>query len=480
MSTLSNYVNGEFRQSNSKDFLEVLNPATEEVLGKVPLSSAQELDEAVQAAHNAFPAWRRTPPVERAKYLFKFKNLVEENFDEIAKMVTLEHGKTLSEAKGDLRRGIDNIDVACGIPSLMQGETLEDVGRNIDCVSTRRAMGVFAAITPFNFPAMVPFWFMPYAIATGNTFVLKPSERVPMTQLKLFELWDKVGLPKGVINLVNGGKEIVTGMCEHPLIKGVSFVGSSPVAQYVYEASAKNGKRVQALGGAKNFLVVMPDADLEQATNILVESCYGCAGERCLAGSTLVFVGDAYDKFKEPIMSKIKNLKVGNGLEPDTDMGPVISKQHKERVMSYIEKGVAEGAEMLIDGRVGYENSKGFFLGTTVFDNVKPEMTIAREEIFGPVLCLIKVDTLQDAIKIIEDHPLANTTSIFTNNGKAVREFTYNVEPSMVGVNIGVAAPMSYFNFGGSKGSFFGDLKAHGKHSIEFYTDRKVVITRWL
>ncbi|MBC7476097.1 MAG: CoA-acylating methylmalonate-semialdehyde dehydrogenase [Candidatus Sericytochromatia bacterium] len=476
---LSNYINGEFCHSDSKDFLEVINPATEEVLSKVPLSSAAELDKAVQAANDAFPAWRRTPVVERAKYLFKFKSLVEENFDEIAKILSLEHGKNLLEAKGDLRRGIDNIDVACGMPSLMQGENLEDVGRNIDCVSTRRAMGVFAAITPFNFPAMVPLWFMPYAIATGNTFILKPSERVPMTQQKLFELWHQVGLPKGVINLVNGGKEIVTGICEHPLIKGVSFVGSSPVAKYVYETSAKTGKRVQALGGAKNFLVVMPDADLEQTVNILVESCYGCAGERCLAGSTLVFVGDAYEKFKEPIINRVKNLKVGNGLEADTDMGPVISKQHKEKVLSYIEQGISEGAELIVDGRIGYENTKGYFLGATVFDMVKPDMVIGKEEIFGPVLCLMKVDTLQDAIDIIENHPLANTTSIFTTSGKTARDFTYNVEPSMVGINIGVAAPMSYFNFGGAKGSFFGDLKAHGKHSIEFYTDRKVVISRW-
>jgi malonate-semialdehyde dehydrogenase (acetylating)/methylmalonate-semialdehyde dehydrogenase len=479
MSTLSNYINGEFRPSNAKEHLDVINPATEEVIAKVPLSTKEELDEAVKAANDAFPAWRRTPPVERAKYLFKFKNLIEENFKEIAELVTREHGKNLHEAEGDLRRGIDNIDVACGIPSLMQGENLEDVSRNIDVVSTRRALGVFAAITPFNFPAMVPFWFLPYAIATGNTFILKPSERVPTTWNRIMELWHQVGLPKGVINLVHGAKETVQGICEHPGIRGVSFVGSSPVAQYVYEASSKTGKRVQALGGAKNFLVVMPDADLEKTVNILVESCYGCAGERCLAGSTLIFVGEAYDKFKEPIINRIKTLKVGNGIDAGTDMGPVISKAHKEKVLGYIAKGIEEGAEMILDGRVGYENSKGYFLGPTVFDNVKPDMVIGKEEIFGPVLCLIKADSLMDAVKIIEDHPLANTTSIFTQSGKHARDFTYNVEPSMMGINIGVAAPMSYFNFGGSKGSFFGDLKAHGKHSIEFYTDRKVVITRW-
>lgn len=479
MSTLSNYINGEFRPSNAKEHLDVINPATEEVLARVPLSTQEELDEAVKAANDAFPGWRRTPPAERAKYLFKFKNIIEENFEEIAKICTQEHGKTLLESRGDLRRGIDNIDVACGIPSLMQGESIEDVGRGIDCVAVKRGIGVFAAITPFNFPPMVPLWFLPHAIATGNTFILKPSERVPITQQKMFELWHQVGLPKGVINLVNGAKETVRGICEHPGIKGVSFVGSSPVAQYVYETSARTGKRVQALGGAKNFLVVMPDADLEKTVSILVESCYGCAGERCLAGSSLVFVGEAYEKFKEPVLNRIKAIKVGNGLEPDVEMGPVISKQHKAKVISYIEKGIEEGAEILLDGRTGYENSKGYFLGPTVFDNVKPEMVIAREEIFGPVLCLIKVDELKDAINIIVNHPLGNTTSIFTSSGKSAREFAYSVEPSMMGINIGVAAPMAYFSFGGAKGSFYGDLKAHGKNAIDFYTDRKVVISRW-
>lgn len=480
MKKLLNYVNGEFKASRSEQSLDVVNPATAEVLAQVPLSNAADLDEAVQAAQAAFSSWRKTPPAERAKYIFKFRNLMEEHFEEIAVLVTQEHGKTLTEARGDVRRGIDNLDVACGIPSLMRGENLEDVGRGIDCVSIRRPLGVFAAITPFNFPAMVPLWFMPYAIATGNTFVLKPSEQVPTTQQRMFELWNQVGLPKGVINMVHGSREIVTGMCEHPLIKGVSFVGSTPVAKYVYETSAKAGKRVQALGGAKNFLVVMPDAELEQTTNILVESCFGCAGERCLAGSTLVFVGDAYSKFKEPILKAVRNIKVGNGMEPDVSMGPVISAAHKERVLGYIQKGIDEGAELLIDGRIGYENSTGSFLGTTVFDRVKPDMVIGKEEIFGPVLCLMQAETLQDAIQIIDQHPLANTTSIFTNDGKAAREFVYNMEPSMIGINIGVAAPMSFFNFGGNKQSFFGDLKAHGSHGIEFYTDRKVVITRWL
>ncbi len=481
MGTLKNYINGEFVDSQASESLDVINPSTNEVIAKVPLSTAADLDSAVAAAKIAFKSWRKTPPAERAKYIFKFKNLMEEHFEEIARLVTAEHGKTINEARGDVRRGIDNLDVACGIPSLMQGEALEDVGRGIDCTSTRRPMGVFAAITPFNFPAMVPLWFMPYAIATGNTFVLKPSEQVPTTQQRMFELWDQVGLPKGVINMVHGAKEIVNGMCIHPDIKGVSFVGSTPIAEHVYRLGTQNGKRVQALGGAKNYLVVMPDAELEQTASILVESCYGCAGERCLAGATLVLVGTAYDKFKDILVERAKQIKVGNGLDDESvSMGPVISKAHKQRIISYIEKGIAEGAELVLDGRIGYEDPESCFIGPTIFDQVKPDMTIGKEEIFGPVLCLIQAEDLDAAIEIIENHELANTTSIFTSSGKSAREFAYAVEPSMIGVNIGVAAPMSYFNFGGTKRSFFGDLKAHGKHGIEFYTDRKVVITRWL
>lgn len=477
---LQNYINGEFVNAVTDQRLDVTNPATNEVIAQVPLCTQTELDSAVAAAKAAFPSWRRTPPAERAKYIFKFKNLMEEHFEEIATLVTREHGKTLNEARGDVRRGIDNLDVACGIPSLMQGEALEDVGRGIDCSSFRRPLGVFGAITPFNFPAMVPLWFIPYALATGNTFVLKPSEQVPTTQQRMFELWHETGLPKGVLNMVHGGKEIVNGLCEHPDVRGVSFVGSTPIAEHVYRTGTQHGKRVQALGGAKNYIVVMPDAELEQTANILVESCYGCAGERCLAGATLVLVGSAYDKFKDILVERAKAIKVGNGMEPDVSMGPVISLAHKQRVLSYIEKGIAEGAELVLDGRVGYEDPNSAFLGPTIFDQVKPEMTIGKEEIFGPVLCLIKVDELQDAIDIIENHELANTTSIFTSSGKAARDFAYAIEPSMIGINIGVAAPMSYFNFGGSKRSFFGDLKAHGKHGIEFYTDRKVVISRWL
>lgn len=479
MEPLKNFINGEFVAASTTESIDVTNPATNEVIAKVPLCTREDLDAAVAAAKTAFKTWRTTPPTERAKYIYQFKNLMEENFDEIARLVTIEHGKTLAEGKGDVRRGIDNLDVAMGIPSLMQGEASEDVGRGIDCRSVRQPMGVFGGITPFNFPAMVPLWFIPYAIATGNTYVLKPSEQVPLTQMRMFELWHEAGLPKGVLNLVHGAHEIVNGICEHPDIVGVSFVGSSPVAKHVYSLSTQHGKRAQALGGAKNYIVVMPDAELEGTTKTLVDSCYGCAGERCLAGATLVFVGSAYDKFKGPILEAAQNIKVGNGLDDGVVMGPVISAKHKERVLGYIEQGIKEGAELLLDGRIGYENSEGYFVGPTVFDNVTPDMVIGSEEIFGPVLCLIRAETLDDAIEIIENHELANTTSIFTSSGKSAREFAYRVSPSMLGVNIGVAAPMSYFNFGGAKGSFFGDLKAHGKHGIEFFTDRKVVISRW-
>lgn len=479
MEKLKNFINNQFVDAQEADYLPVINPATNECIAEVPLSSRSDLDNAVAAAKAAFPAWRRTPPAERAKYIFKFRELMEEHFEEIAKLVTIEHGKTLAEGRGDVRRGMDNLDVACGIPSLMQGEALEDVSRGIDCVATRRPMGVFGGITPFNFPAMVPLWFIPYALATGNTYVLKPSEQVPTTQQRMFELWKETGLPDGVLNMVHGGKEIVNGICEHPDIVGVSFVGSTPIAKHVYETSTKHGKRAQALGGAKNYLVVMPDAHFESTVKTLVDSCYGCAGERCLAGATLVLVGEAHAKFKDAIVAEAQRIKVGNGLHEGVTMGPVISQAHKERVLQYIEKGIEEGAELLLDGRKGFENSEGAFIGPTVFDKVTPEMTIGKEEIFGPVLCLIQADDLQGAVDIIESHNLANTTSIFTSSGKHARDFAYSVEPSMMGVNIGVAAPMSYFNFGGAKDSFFGDLKAHGKHGIEFFTDRKVVISRW-
>lgn len=476
---LSNYVNGAWVSAGTSELLDVVNPATEELLARVPMSTMLDLDDAVNAAQRAFQGWREVPPAERAKYLFKFKALLETHFEEIARICSTEHGKTLAEARGDLRRGIDNVDVACGIPSLMQGESLEDVGRGIDCVTFRRPLGVYAVIAPFNFPPMVPLWFLPYCIATGNTLVLKPSEQVPLSMQRIFELLHEAGLPKGVVNLVNGGKEIVQGMCQHPLIQGVSFVGSSPVAQYVYETAAKHGKRVQALGGAKNFVVVMPDADVEKSVDVLVESCFGCAGQRCLAGATLIFVGSAYEKFKKPMLERIRRIKVGNGMDQGVEMGPVISQAAKDRILGMIQRGIDEGGELLIDGRESHGQQRGYFIGPTLFDRVEPGMTIAREEIFGPVMAWLRAETLEEALGILEAHPYGNTTSIFTSSGKTARQFAYRADPSMIGINVGVAAPMSYFNFGGAKGSMFGDLKAHGKHGIEFYTDRKVVISRW-
>jgi len=481
MRMVKNFINGEWVDSTSSTQMDVMNPATGQPIAKVPISTKDDLDKAVEAAKSAFPAWRKTPPVERARYFFKLKTLLEDHFDELAQILVEENGKTFNEARGSVRRGIECVEVATGIPSLMMGQTLEDVAAGIDTQAIRRPLGVFAAITPFNFPAMVPLWFLPFAVACGNTFVLKPSEQVPLSQVRLFELMEEVGFPKGVVNLVNGAKEVVNAICAHPDIQGVSFVGSSPVAQHVYTEASKNGKRVQALGGAKNFIVVMPDADMDQTIDNLTGSCFGCAGERCLAGSVILATPEIYNEFKQRIVESARNLRLGFGLDEGVTMGPVISASHKKRVLSYIEKGIEEGAELILDGRnvkvEGYPD--GYFVGPTIFDKVTPDMTIAQEEIFGPVLSIIEVKDLNNAINIIEAHHLANTTSIFTRSGKAAREFQYRVEASMIGINIGVPAPMSFFSFGGAKGSFFGDLKAHGRDSIEFYTDKKVVISRW-
>lgn len=479
--TIRNYINGAFTPASASQELEVRNPATQELLGRVPLSTASEVEKAASAARAAFPAWRETPAPVRARYLFKLKNLLEDNFERIAEMVTKEHGKTLDESRGDVRRGIDNVETACGIPSLMLGQCIEDVAKGIDSTSMREPVGVFAAIAPFNFPAMVPLWFLPYAIATGNTFIVKPSEVVPLTQDIIAHLIAEIGLPPGVVNYVHGGRDAVNAILTNPEIDGVSFVGSTPVAEHVYKTGSAHGKRVQALGGAKNFLTVMPDADFDKTVSNIADSCYGCAGERCLAGSVILCVGDAYGKFKDRFLEAARGIKVGYGMDPSVTMGPVISRAHREKVLGYIQKGVDEGAELLLDGRGvkvdGYPD--GNWVGPTVFNRVRPSMTIAREEIFGPVVCLIDVPTMEDALKIIDAHELANTSSIYTSSGRAAREYSHRVKASMLGVNIGVAAPMSFFSFGGAKKSFFGDLKAHGRESILFYTDGKVTISRW-
>ncbi|MGH7729987.1 MAG: CoA-acylating methylmalonate-semialdehyde dehydrogenase [Candidatus Eiseniibacteriota bacterium] len=479
--TIQNYIGGRWVASDATRFGEVRNPATDTLLARVPLGGATDVDRAVQAALAAYPAWRATPPVQRLKPLFRLKSLFEEHFEDIARVCTREHGKTLEESRSSVRRAVDNVDNALAIPQLMQGTSLEDVASGIDCHTVRQPLGVFAAITPFNFPAMVPMWFLPYAVACGNTFIVKPSERVPLSQVRIFELLHQAGFPDGVVNLVHGAKDAVDAILDHPGISGVSFVGSSPVAHHVYKRGAEKGKRVQALGGAKNFVLVMPDADIDRAAAISTESCFGCAGERCLANSVVLAVGDAYDRIRDKLVADAKKLKVGGGEEPGVTMGPLITKQHREKVLGYIEKGLAEGAKLILDGR-GYRDSKhpeGYYLGPSIFDGVTPDMVIGREEIFGPVLCLMRAKDFDEAVAIVRRHELGNATSIFTSSGKWAREYRYRVEPSMLGVNIGVAAPMAYFPFGGAKGSFFGDLKAHGRDGIEFYTDKKVVISRW-
>jgi malonate-semialdehyde dehydrogenase (acetylating)/methylmalonate-semialdehyde dehydrogenase len=481
IATLDNFIGGHWVAAHANDFLDIRNPAIGDVIGRTPLSTAADVDAAVRAGMVAFPGWRDTPVNTRAQVLYKFKALMEEHFEDLARTVTLEHGKTLSESRGSVRRGIECVEVACGAPSLMQGTALEDIAVGIDCNVVRQPLGVCAAIAPFNFPAMVPMWFLPFAIVTGNTFVLKPSEQVPLSQRKMVELLAQCGLPAGVVNIVNGGADVVNAICDHPAIRAVSFVGSTPVAKHVYQRASHSGKRVQALGGAKNFVVVMPDADLDRSMSVISESFYGCAGERCLAGSMLVPVGEIHDAARERMIESARALKVGDGLQPGVTMGPVISAKHRDRVREYIAKGEAEGAKLLVDGRQTRVDDRpnGYFVGPTVFDSVSPGMAIGREEIFGPVASICPVRTLDEAIAVMQAHPNANATSIFTSSGRAAREFSKKASASMVGVNIGVAAPMAYFPFGGAKDSFFGDLKAHGRDAFEFYTDKKVTISRW-
>lgn len=476
---LKDYVGGEWSASLSQRTQEVRNPSSGEVIGKVPLGGSSDVDRAAKAAHAAFAGWRATPPVQRARFLFALKYLLEEHAEELARTVTRENGKTLDESRGSVRRGIECVEVAAGAPSMLMGQVLEDVAQGIDCESVRQPIGVFACIAPFNFPAMVPLWFYPFAVACGNTFICKPSEQVPFSQKLIFELIHEAGFPAGVLNLVNGGKECVDALCTNALVRGVSFVGSSPVAEHVYKTAAASGKRVQALGGAKNFLIVMPDANRAGTLKAITDSAFGCAGERCLAGSVVLAVGDSHGWLREGLKQRAASMKLGDGAQDGVTMGPLISEKHRAKVVAYIEKGVSEGAQLVNDGRAAKTQEKGYFLGATLFDNVKPEMTIAREEIFGPVLCLMQVGSLDEALGIAKNQPLANASSIFTTSGKSARDFKYNVEASMVGINIGVAAPMSMFGFGGAKGSFFGDLKAHGREAFDFYTDKKVVISRW-
>jgi len=476
---LQNYIAGQWVDSRAREVHLVRNPATGEVIGETPLASADEVDAAARAAHEAFATWRRVPVEERVQYLYELKFLLEKHAEELAATVTRENGKTLAESRGSVRRGIQMVEVATGAPSLLMGQALEDIAQGIDCESVRQPLGVFACIAPFNFPAMVPMWFYPFAVACGNTYVCKPSEQVPFSQKLVFELIDEAGFPRGVLNLVQGGRECADAILAHPLIRGVSFVGSSPVAEHVYKTAAAHGKRVQALGGAKNFIIVMPDADMERALDAVAESAYGCAGERCLAASVVVPVGDCHAAVRAGLIERAARVKVGDGAREGVTMGPLISKGHRERVAVYIDQGVAEGAELVVDGRGVEGEDGGYFLGPTLFDKVSPEMKVGREEIFGPVLCIMPAEDLDQALEYPRRHPLANASSIFTSSGKHARDFRYRVEASMAGVNIGVAAPMSFFGFGGAKGSFFGDLKAHGREAFDFFTDRKVTISRW-
>jgi malonate-semialdehyde dehydrogenase (acetylating)/methylmalonate-semialdehyde dehydrogenase len=478
---LHNYVNGGWLRSAATEFVEVINPATAEVLARTPISTVADVAAAVSAAAAAFPAWRRTPPGERIQYLFKLKALLEEHLDEIAAIITRENGKTFAESKAEMRRGIENVEVACGIPMMMQGHVLEDVSTGVDEMQIRQPLGVVAAITAFNFPAMIPFWFLPYAIACGNTVVLKPSERVPLTMHRVMELIEQTGLPKGVINLVNGGRDVVNALCDHPQVRAVSFVGSTPVAKHVYLRAAASGKRMQCQGGAKNHVIVLPDADMDLAKQIISDSAFGCAGQRCLAVSVAVTIGEAQRTFRDAITQAASAIRVGNGMDKETQMGPVISSQSKQRIEALISAGVKEGAKPLLDGR----NTKidgcgsGSFLNPTVLDGLPAGSSLAHTEIFGPVLSLVHADSIDDALEFLRRSPYGNQASLFTTSGAAARKFRYEAPAGNIGINIGVAAPMAYFPFSGWKESFFGILHGQGRDAVEFYTESKIVVERW-
>jgi len=483
---LANYIGGAWRRSDSSEVLEVTNPATAEVLARVAASTARDVDEAARCAGEAAPEWRRVPVTERVQYLFKLKQLIEKNSEDLARTVTNECGKTYAESLGELRRGVENIEVACGAPSLMQGYNNEDVARGIDEHLFRQPVGVVAAITPFNFPGMIPLWFLPYAVALGNCFILKPSEKVPMTSTRLFELLAQTGLPKGVVQLVHGAKTAVDAVLDDPAIQAVSFVGSTLVARYVYQRATANGKRAQCQGGAKNAIVVMPDADLDSTIQVAAESAFGCAGQRCLAASVAIPVGAAARPFTEAITEAAATRRVGYGLEDGVQMGPVITPEIKTRIESLIDAACRDSARVLVDGRGkrvnGYE--QGNFLHPTVLENARPDgegigAEILRTEVFGPVLSLLPARDLDEAIALANRASYGNMACLFTSSGAAAREFRYRVAAGNIGINVGVAAPMAFYPFSGWKDSFFGDLHGQGRHAVEFYTEAKVVVERW-
>ena len=476
-----NYIDGDWARGSGHERADVINPATGEAIASVPLSPPTDVDRAVESASKALKSWRNVPAVDRVQYLYKLKALMEESTEDIARAITSECGKTLSESRGEILRAVQNIEVACGIPTMMQGSNLEDIASGIDEHMIRQPVGVCAFIAPFNFPCMIPFWFLPYAVACGNTCVVKPSERVPLTMQKVFGLIDQLGLPPGVVNLVNGGRETVDAILEHPKIRAISFVGSSAVARQVYAKAAANGKRVQCQGGAKNPMVVMPDASPEMTRANIAESAFGCAGQRCLAASLAFTIGEARDWFPEIIQDAARSRVVGNGLDESTEMGPVITRQSQERIRAVIDGAAENGVTLLADGRdcSVSDHDGGYFLAPTVLDGARPGDDIATAEVFGPVLTLMHMDDLDDAIAAINSGRYGNMACIFTSSGGAARKFRHDVDAGNVGINIGVAAPMPFFPFSGWKDSFFGDLHGQGWDSLEFFTQKKVVVERW-
>jgi malonate-semialdehyde dehydrogenase (acetylating) / methylmalonate-semialdehyde dehydrogenase len=475
---ISNLIGSKWRRPDVSDSLPIYNPATGEVIGQVPMSGAGEVDAAVKAALAAYKGWSRTAVMERVRLMFRYKALLEEHFEELAAIITRHHGKTLDESRGEVRRGIEVVDFACGAPTLLQGRTLRDVSGGVDQDLYRYPVGVCAGIPPFNFPVMIPLWMFPLAVVAGNTFVLKPSERTPLGGARLAEIFLEAGFPEGVLNVVHGGSEAVNALLVHPDVNAISFVGSAPVARHVYTTAAAHGKRVQALGGAKNHIVVMPDADPEIAMPAILNSAFGNAGERCLAGSVAVAVGNAAEGLIGPLAKAAAKMVVGPGDEAGVQVGPLIRADHRDRVAGWVDKGIAEGAELLVDGR-GQMNRPGFFLGPTILDNVTSDMAVGHEEIFGPVLSVARAASLDEAIAQANRMALGNMATIFTQSGKAGREFRERVEAGMTGINVPIAQPFAFFPFSGWKGSFFGDLHVHGTDGIEFFTRKKVVVTRW-
>ena len=475
---ITNLIGSEWRSPDVAKSLPIYNPATGEVIGQVPMSGAKEVDAAVQAAVAAYKSWSRTAVMERVRLMFRYKALLEDHFEDLAAIITRHHGKTLDESRGEVRRGIEVVDFACGAPTLLQGRTLRDVSGGVDQDLYRYPVGVCAGIPPFNFPVMIPLWMFPLAVVAGNTFVLKPSERTPLGAARLAEIFLEAGFPEGVLNVVHGGSEAVDALLVHPNVNAVSFVGSAPVARHVYATAAAHGKRVQALGGAKNHIVVMPDADPEITVPAILNSAFGNAGERCLAGSVAVAVGQAAEGLLGPLADAAAKMVVGPGDQPGVQVGPLIRADHRDRVAGWVDKGVAEGAELLVDGR-GQISRPGFFFGPTILDNVTSDMAVGREEIFGPVLSIARSATLDEAIAQANRMSLGNMATIFTQSGRAAREFRERVEAGMTGINVPIAQPFAFFPFSGWKGSFYGDLHIHGADGIEFYTRKKVVVTRW-